>query len=230
MMKRITLATLAASMTFGCGGGGAAAGDLETVTQRGSYAIGVDIARSVQRTGAEVDVDLMVAGLRDQLAERELRIDEEQLATVMREYAMQMQESQAKMREEQMTANREEGEAFLEENGKKQGVMRTESGLQYQVMEEGEGATPAASDVVTVHYRGTLLDGTEFDSSYQRGEPATFPVNGVIPGWTEALQLMQVGSKYKLWIPSELGYGESGSRNIGPNATLVFEVELLGIE
>lgn len=227
MMKRTTLAALAVSTAFGCNAGG---GQLETVTQRGSYAIGVDIARSVQRTGAAIDVDLMVAGLRDQLAERDLRIDEEQLATVMREFAMQMQESQARVREEQMTANREEGAAFLEENATKQDVVTTESGLQYEVMEEGDGATPSASDVVTVHYRGTLLDGTEFDSSYRRGEPATFPVTGVIPGWTEALQLMPVGSKYKLWIPSELGYGEGGSGDIGPNATLVFEVELLGIE
>jgi FKBP-type peptidyl-prolyl cis-trans isomerase len=229
MMKKLTAAALFVSAASACSGGGG--GAMETVMERGSYAIGVDVARSVQRTGADLDVDLLIAGLRDQMAERQLRIPEDSLATVMREFAMQLQEDQAREQEAQMTANREEGEAFMASNADDEGVVTTESGLQYQVLDEGDGASPTATDVVTVHYVGTLLDGTEFDSSHRRGQPATFPVNGVIPGWTEALQLMKVGSKYKLWVPAELGYGPQGSPpDIGPNATLVFEVELLGIE
>ena len=127
--------------------------------------------------------------------------------------------------------NRKEGEAFLAENKKKKGVITTESGLQYMVLEKGDGPKPKATDTVSVNYRGTLIDGTEFDSSYKRGKPVTFPVKGVIAGWTEALLLMNVGSKYKLFVPPNLGYGGRGAgRLIGPEATLIFEVELLGIE
>jgi FKBP-type peptidyl-prolyl cis-trans isomerase FklB len=126
--------------------------------------------------------------------------------------------------------NKVEGEAFLAENGKKEGVVTLPDGLQYKILKEGDGAKPKATDTVTVHYRGTLISGTEFDSSYKRKEPVSFPVNGVIAGWTEALQLMKVGSKWQLFIPSTLAYGERGAGpDLGPNATLIFEVELISI-
>jgi FKBP-type peptidyl-prolyl cis-trans isomerase len=147
---------------------------------------------------------------------------------------MELQKSaMAKAEEKQIAAaekNLKAGEAFLAANAKKEGVKTTASGLQYKVIKAGTGASPKPTDIVKVHYTGTLVDGTVFDSSVQRGEPATFPVNGVIPGWTEALQLMKVGDKWQLVIPSKLAYGEQGPRAIGPNSTLIFDVELLGIE
>ena len=141
-----------------------------------------------------------------------------------------MQTAQQQQFEEATERNIAEGQAYLAENGQREGVVITESGLQYEVLTQGDGPRPSATQQVSVNYRGTLIDGTEFDSSYERGEPATFPVNRVIGGWTEALQLMSVGSKYRLVIPSNLAYGERGSGpTIGPNATLIFEVELLAI-
>ena len=132
---------------------------------------------------------------------------------------------------EQGQENQEQGETFLAENGKKEGVVSLPSGLQYKVVDEGTGETPAATDTVVTHYRGTLIDGKEFDSSHRRGEPANFPVNRVIAGWTEALQLMQVGAKWELFIPPDLAYGERGAgREIGPHSTLIFEIELIGIQ
>jgi FKBP-type peptidyl-prolyl cis-trans isomerase FklB len=142
-----------------------------------------------------------------------------------------MMEKQMAHREKAAEENLREGQAFLSENAQKDGVKTTESGLQYEVIEKGSGKTPTPESTVTVHYRGTLIDGTEFDSSLRRGEPATFPVNGVIAGWTEALQLMSEGAKYKLYIPADLAYGERGAgQAIGPNETLIFDVELLSVE
>ena len=193
---------------------------LETVAQRGGYAIGYDIG---MRFEDSIDLDAMVRGFRDAIAEKESALSDEQRMQAVRTLQTQVMQAAARR-------NAEEGAEYRDANAKRDGVKVTDSGLQYEVIEEGDGPSPDASDTVTVHYRGTLIDGTEFDSSYERGEPATFPLNRVIGGWTEGLQLMNVGAKYRFVIPPELGYGQRGNPPIGPNATLVFEVELLGIE
>ena len=208
---------------------------LDTLEKQVSYLVGYDASRNHGRIEFAMDSAATAAGIEDQLAGKEMRISQEEMQTVMQEfqaYVMEKQkEIQAKEAEEAKLvadANAKEGEAFLAENGAKEGVTTLESGLQYKVLTEGTGAKPGATDRVTVHYRGTLIDGTEFDSSFGRGEPATFGVNQVIKGWTEALQLMPEGSRWELYIPSELAYGPGGNPPvIGPNSTLIFEVELL---
>jgi FKBP-type peptidyl-prolyl cis-trans isomerase len=214
-------------MTLACSSGKA---DLDSFVGKSSYAVGLDIGKAMVDNQAEIDLPSLVAGLTDALQEREPLLTEEETAQVLREFAMSMQQAAEERQSAALETNRSEGEAYLVQNGNREGVVTTGSGLQYEVMEQGDGPMPTATDRVTVHYRGQLVDGTEFDTSYD-GEPATFAVNGVIAGWTEALQLMNVGGKYRLVIPSELAYGERGSGPvIGPNATLVFEVELLAIE
>jgi FKBP-type peptidyl-prolyl cis-trans isomerase len=204
---------------------------LQSDSERFGYALGLDIGASLKEMQTDIDLPSLIAGLRDTLEGRKALLTPEQAAEVRKEFSKKMQEKQAEKIKDISEKNRKEGEAFLTENKKKEGVITTESGLQVVVLEEGDGPKPGATDQVKVHYRGTLLDGTEFDSSYKRGQPVTFPVNGVIAGWTEALQLMKVGSKVRLFIPSDLAYGERGAgQRIGPNATLIFEVELLGIE
>jgi len=204
--------------------------DLKTNQDSVSYVIGVQMAQSLEPVRDDIDFDLIVNAMRSQMAGDSMQISQAEAQNIMREFSMKMRQRQQQERQEAGQANLEEGEKFLQENKSKEGVITTESGLQYIVLEEGDGPKPSATDKVTVNYRGTTLDGEEFDSSYSRGEPATFQVNGVIKGWTEALQLMSVGSKYKLFIPSNLAYGERGTRNIEPNSVLIFEVELLGIE
>jgi FKBP-type peptidyl-prolyl cis-trans isomerase len=192
--------------------------------------LGVSAGRYIQRLGLNVDVDIFNKAIQDVMGDKELMMTPEQLSETNAALQQKMQAQAQSQQQEAGETNRKEGEAFLAENKSKEGVKITESGLQYEVLSEGEGDKPGATDTVTVHYRGTLLDGTEFDSSYSRGEPATFALNQVIPGWTEGLQLMTPGSKYKLYIPSELAYGERGAGNqIGPNSTLVFEVELMEV-
>ena len=204
---------------------------LKSDSERFSYALGLDIGASLKELETDIDLPSFIAGLQDTLEGRKLLLTPEQVVEVRKEFARKMQEKQAQKSKDIAEKNRKEGEAFLTENKKKEGIVTTGSGLQVVVLDEGDGPKPKATDQVKVHYRGTLLDGTEFDSSYKRGQPVTFPVNGVIAGWTEALQLMKVGSKVRLFIPSNLAYGERGSgQRIGPNATLIFEVELLGIE
>lgn len=196
-----------------------------------SYSIGLDIGRNFKQQGIELEMDAFMKGLKDALGDAEPMLTDEQMSEVLRTFQQEMMEKQQQERAEKATMNKQEGEKFLEENKAKEDVEVTESGLQYKVIEEGEGESPTAADMVVVHYKGTLLDGTVFDSSYERGEPATFQVGGVIPGWTEALQLMKVGSKWKLYVPSDLAYGERGAgEKIGPNATLIFDVELLEIK
>ena len=203
--------------------------DLKNPKQKTSYAIGLDIATSLKRQDIDVDAKALTAGIADGFAGKPALTEEEQKTVIM-----ELQKSaMAKAEEKQIAAaekNLKAGEAFLAVNAKKEGVKTTASGLQYKVIKAGTGASPKPTDIVKVHYTGTLVDGTVFDSSVQRGEPATFPVNGVIPGWTEALQLMKVGDKWQLVIPAKLAYGEQGPRSIGPNSTLIFDVELLGIE
>lgn len=206
-------------------------GTPETLAERASYAIGLDVGNNVKQMGGDVDLDILIRGLRDALGEQEPQMDQQEIAQVMREFFQQLQEANAARRQELMETNRQDGEAFLAENRTKAGVVETPSGLQYEVLIEGSGLSPSTTSQVTVHYEGRLLDGKVFDSSYERGEPVVFRVSGVIAGWTEGLQLMKVGSKFRFFIPPNLGYGENGAGDdIGPNATLIFEVELLGIE
>lgn len=196
-----------------------------------SYCVGLDIGGSLKDIPATLDLDLVIRGIRDQLEGRPHLLDEGQVMSIKREFSAKIQQERAKKMETAAADNKAIGAKFLEGNKARKGVVTTASGLQYEVVKEGAGAAPKATDTVKVHYRGTLIDGKEFDSSHSRGEPATFPVNRVIPGWTEALQLMKVGGVSKLFIPSELAYGERGAgQDIGPNSTLIFEVELLGIE
>jgi FKBP-type peptidyl-prolyl cis-trans isomerase FklB len=196
-----------------------------------SYAIGVQIGTSFRTQEIDIDRDILMAALNHSMNDTNQVLNEEQVMAVMNSFQMEMA---AKQQEKQMKAgaeNKEIGVAFLAENAKKEGVKVTASGLQYKVITEGTGAIPTKEDKVVCHYTGKLIDGKKFDSSLDRGEPATFPVTGVIAGWTEALQIMPVGSKWILYIPSELGYGERGAGgDIGPNATLIFELELLSIE
>ncbi|MEI8291897.1 MAG: FKBP-type peptidyl-prolyl cis-trans isomerase [Verrucomicrobiota bacterium] len=193
---------------------------------RASYAIGLNIGHSLKQQGLDLDPNLVGMAIKDVLGGgRELMTEAEVKETFQGLRAQQ----QARLAE-QAVSNRAQGASFLAANKSNPGVQTLPDGLQYLVLTNGAGAKPGPADVVTVHYRGQLLDGTEFDSSYKRGEPASFPVNGVIPGWTEALQKMSVGSKWKLFIPSELAYGEKGRPGIPPNSVLNFEVELLAIK
>ncbi|MEM1134521.1 MAG: FKBP-type peptidyl-prolyl cis-trans isomerase [Bacteroidota bacterium] len=195
-----------------------------------SYSAGVSLGNNLKSQIEDFSSDLVLKGMADVLKEKDLVISQAQCEQLIQEFVTQKQQEQAAEGQQTAQENLEKGMAFLEENGKKDGITTTESGLQYEVMKEGTGASPKAEDVVTVHYHGTLLDGTVFDSSVDRGEPTSFPLNRVIPGWTEGLQLMKTGAKYKFFIPSALAYGPAGSRGaIGPNETLIFEVELISI-
>jgi FKBP-type peptidyl-prolyl cis-trans isomerase len=204
---------------------------LETTIEKASYVIGRNIGETIKGDDLGLDVDILVAALRESLDGKESKISAEEIEKTMTEFQQLMEAKMAAKAEAATTENLAAGAKFLEENKKREGVMVTESGLQYEILKAGDGAKPAATDTVSVHYHGTLLDGTVFDSSVERKVPAEFEVGGVIKGWTEALQLMPTGSKWKLYIPSELAYGEGGAgRDIGPHATLVFEVELLSIQ
>ncbi|NLB86012.1 MAG: FKBP-type peptidyl-prolyl cis-trans isomerase, partial [Bacteroidales bacterium] len=190
-----------------------------------SYAIGVQIGANFAQQGLDslMNINLILEGIKDQIA-KNAKIDIAETDQIIQEFFSEMQKSQS-------AGKLEEGENFLKENGKREGVTTTPSGLQYEVITMGEGEKPNATSTVKVNYRGTLLDGTEFDSSYARNEPISFPLNGVIKGWTEGLQYMPVGSKFKFYIPWDLAYGERGAGQlIGPYETLIFEVELLSIE
>jgi FKBP-type peptidyl-prolyl cis-trans isomerase len=206
-------------------------GELATMTDKVSYAIGLNLGKGLKQQEVEVDLDVLLRGIKDALAEGQPAMTDEEIQQTMLEFQQDLARRAQERRAAQAEKNQAEGETFLAQNKGKEGVQVTESGLQYMVIQEGTGPKPTASDRVQVHYRGTLIDGTQFDSSYDRGQPATFPLSSVIPGWTEGVQLMSVGSKYKFFLPSDLGYGPNGSGPvIGPNATLIFEVELLGIE
>ncbi len=198
---------------------------LETEMEKVSYSLGVSVANSVKAQGLQsIDAKAVGKAFEDVFEGKELVISEEEANVILQEYFQ-------KLANKALEENQAAGKEFLLENAKRDGVVTTASGLQYEVLAQGSGASPKATDEVTVHYHGTLTDGRVFDSSVERGQPATFPVNGVIPGWIEALQLMNVGSKYKLFIPSDLAYGERGAgQMIGPNSTLIFEVELISIK
>lgn len=205
---------------------------LKTQKDKASYAIGLNIGKSMHKDSVDVDTSILLRGLKDGLAGSKPLLTDDEARAAMVALQTDLRKKQEEKILVQGEANKKEGEAFLAENKTKDGVVTLPSGLQYKILKEGTGPKPTAADTVVCNYKGTLLDNTEFDSSYKRGQPATFPVGGVIKGWTEALQLMPVGSKWQLFIPSELGYGARGGPGggIGPNATLVFEVELMSIQ
>jgi FKBP-type peptidyl-prolyl cis-trans isomerase len=203
---------------------------LETLNQKVSYSVGYDIAKNFKANEFELDINLVRAGLEDGQNGAEPKLDQEQMGATMQEFQQYMMEKQQKKIAAGSEQNSAAGKAFLAANKAKEGVLTLDSGLQYKIITAGDGAKPTLDDVVQVHYSGTLVDGTKFDSSYDRGEPVEFPVSRVIAGWTEALQLMPVGSKWQLFIPAELAYGSQAMGNvIGPNSLLIFDVELLKI-
>lgn len=206
-------------------------GPLKTQKDKISYSIGLDIGSTLKRQSIDVDESLMGSGIRDGLSGNKPLLTDEQTKLIMSRFQKDMMEKQVAVRKASGEKNSAEGKKFLEENKKKEGVKTTASGLQYKVLKEGSGTSPKETDTVKVNYRGTTIDGKEFDSSYKRGQPATFPVNRVIKGWTEGLQVMKPGGKYQFFIPSDLAYGERGAGpDIGPNATLLFDVELIDVE
>jgi FKBP-type peptidyl-prolyl cis-trans isomerase len=207
-------------------------GGLETTLQKVSYGIGLNIATNFKKQNITLDMTAFNRGMDDGSTDKAPALDQQAIMTAMQEFQKEMMEKQAAEATKAADTNAAEATKFLAENGKKEGVVTTASGLQYKVITKGTGdKKPTAEDTVVVHYKGTLLNGEEFDSSYSRNEPATFGVGNVIPGWTEALQLMSVGDKFELAIPAELAYGTGGAgQKIGPNAALKFEVELLEIK
>ncbi|MBT33726.1 MAG: peptidylprolyl isomerase [Thalassobius sp.] len=234
--NRIFIAALLISgITVSCNNMGGAGGNVSINSSMDSvsYSAGVSIGNNLkpQTEKDSLNIDALLAGLSDVLkGSSDLKLTEEQCNQILQTYSMRKQQEMVAATQKEATTNLEKGQAFLAENGKKDGVTTTESGLQYEVITEGSGPSPKATDQVTVHYHGTTIDGTVFDSSVDRGEPASFPLNGVIKGWTEGLQLMKTGAKYKFYIPANLAYGsQRRSEEIGPNETLIFEVELLSV-
>lgn len=204
---------------------------LKNKKDKESYAIGLDIGKNFKSQSIDIDPDVLVKGIKDVLSGNKPLMTDEEVQATMTDFRKEMMDKQTARTKEAGEKNKKEGEAFLAENKKKDGVVTLPSGLQYKIIKEGSGAKPKATDTVTVNYRGTLIDGTEFDSSYKRGQPASFKVTGVIQGWTEALQLMKTGSKWQLFVPPSLAYGERGAgRDITPNATLIFDVELISVQ
>jgi len=199
---------------------------LKDLKDKASYSLGLNFGFNFKRQNIDLNNDAFAAGFKDAMSNRKPLMSEQEVRETMMAFEKDIQQKQTATAQK----NAAEAEKFLGENKTKEGVKTTGSGLQYKVLKEGAGAQPKSSDSVTVNYRGTLLDGTEFDSSYKRGEPATFPVGGVIKGWTEALQLMKVGSKFQLFIPASLAYGEQGRPGIPPNSVLIFEVELMDVK
>ncbi|MDX8395102.1 MAG: FKBP-type peptidyl-prolyl cis-trans isomerase [Mariprofundaceae bacterium] len=202
---------------------------LDTEQTKFSYALGMDVGRTLAGIGKDLDRDAFIEAFNTTLDHGDVRLTAEEAGKVLQAMAKKKQEEMLATRNAQGEKNKKTGEAFLAANKQRDGIKTTESGLQYEVIDLSDGAKPTSEDTVKVHYRGTLIDGTEFDSSYSRKEPASFPLKNVIPGWTEGVQLMNVGSKYRFFVPSDLAYGENGPGPIGSNSTLIFEVELLEI-
>ena len=235
-MKRFYIGIVAVLFLAACSQQGKQASDhgklkLDSDAKKSSYAIGMSIGHSLKNSGVPVDVDAFVAGARAEIEGKKPLLDRKAALEARLAFMQKQMAVKAAKTKKTGEANEKASEAFLAANKDKPGVKTTASGLQYKVLRKGKGPKPKATDTVTVNYRGTLIDGTEFDSSYKRGEPSTFKLNQVIPGWTEGLQLMPVGSKYRLFLPPKLGYGKRGAGGvIGPNQALIFDVELLKID
>lgn len=202
---------------------------LKTEMDKVSYTIGVQLSQNFKKQDIEIKIEPMIWGLKDAMAGKKLALSQDEMQQVLTSFQQRMIAKQRERQRVEAAKNLAEGTAFLAANKAKEGVKVLPSGLQYKVIKKGTGKTPTASDKVKTHYRGTLIDGTEFDSSYKRNRPAEFPVTGVIKGWTEALQLMKEGGKWELYIPANLAYGEGGRGGIPPNSTLIFEIELLEV-
>jgi FKBP-type peptidyl-prolyl cis-trans isomerase FklB len=204
---------------------------LKSEKEKVSYIIGREIGNNLKSQTIDVDPEILARGIKDAFSGAKPIMTEEEMKEVMTAFQKEVMAKRQELAKQLGEKNKKEGESFLVENKAKEGVKTLPSGLQYKVIKAGTGKKPKATDTVTTQYRGTLTDGTEFDSSYSRGQPATFPVNGVIPGWTEALQLMEEGAKWQIFVPSHLAYGERGAGpKIGPNATLIFEIELISVQ
>jgi len=204
--------------------------DLKDLKDKESYSLGYQFGQSLKAQGVDIDLDIYAAGIRDSLGGKEPRMSQEEIRATVANLRQRVAAVQQKALKEQADKNYKEGEDFLIDNARKEGVKSLPSGLQYKILRPGSGRAPKAADTVTVHYRGTLINGSEFDSSIARGQPQTFKVDGVIPGWTEALQLMKEGDKWQIFIPANLAYGEKGAPpRIPPNSTLIFEVELISV-
>lgn len=204
------------------------AANLESEKQQLSYIFGIQVGQNMMAEGVDLELDAFAAGVADMFAGKQPQLDQATAEKVISEFQQKKAQEMAAV----MNQKQEQSKSYLEENAKKDGVVTTASGLQYKIITEGDGATPTEKDKVIAHYQGTLLDGTVFDSSYERGEPATFPVTGVIQGWQETLQLMKEGSKWNIVVPAELAYGPRGAgpnSPIGPNETLIFDIELIAI-
>ena len=203
---------------------------MNTLKEKISYIIGRDMASNFSKQGIEIEADQLLAGLKDAMTGKPSVLSAEETQQTMMQLQQEMEQKFQEKAGKAGEANKKEGQEFLAANKNKAGVVTLPSGMQYEILNEGTGKTPTRTDNVTTHYKGTLIDGTVFDSSYERGQPATFPVNGVIAGWTQALMMMKEGAKWRLYIPSELAYGAQGAgADIGPNATLIFDVELLKV-
>ncbi len=205
--------------------------ELKNDKDRLSYSIGVDIGESMKKQSIDINPEALVKGINDAIAGKETLMSEQDMKNTLFSLQKELMAKQMERQKEIAEKNKKEGDAFLEENKKKEGIITLASGLQYKVITEGEGDSPSLADTVTVNYSGKFIDGTEFDSSYKRGQPAVFRVNSVIPGLSEALQLMKPGAKWQVFIPGNLGYGERGAgQTIEPNETLIFEIELISFE
>jgi FKBP-type peptidyl-prolyl cis-trans isomerase FklB len=205
--------------------------ELKSEKDKISYVIGLNIGSSLKRDEVDIDPDIFFKGLNDALSNSNPLLTQEEMQKTWADFQQKFQNKQKEAQKNLADKNKKEGETFLSANKKKDSIITTKSGLQYKILKTGTGKIPTIKDTVVTHYRGNFIDGTEFDNSYKRGEPATFSVGGVIPGWIEALQLMSVGSKLQLFIPPNLGYGEGGAgQAIGPNMTLIFEIELIAIK
>ncbi len=230
-MNKVLRIALTSAIVMGVTGQAIAA-EIKTTKEKTSYAIGVNMSHNLKSLGSEIDIKSLVEGLSNGMKGSKLKMTDDEMKKTLMAFQEKITKKRTAAQDKTKSANAEAGKKFLAENKKKDGIVTTKSGLQYKVIKSGkaDGKSPKASETVTTHYRGMLIDGTEFDSSYARKKPTSFPVNGVIKGWTEALQLMKPGDKWKLFIPSDLAYGDRGAgQKIGPGATLIFDIELIKI-
>ena len=229
-MKHIVVTVISISLLFGICYAGEKQ-DLKDQKDKESYSLGYQFGQNLKAQDVEINLDVYISGIRDSLGGKDSLMSQEEIRTTLSDLQKRIAAVRQKELKEKAEKNLSESKAFLAENGKKEGIKTLLSGLQYKVLAEGSGKMPKAEDTVTVHYKGTLIDGREFDASYKRGQPATFKVNGVIKGWSEALQLMKEGSKWQLYIPPDLAYGERAmGPQIPPNSALIFEVELISVK